>query len=154
MGNTRTVDLHVQRMRKKLDLEDKIVAVYKIGYRLEVQVLKLFWKIFFSVMIICVSCFSIGSYILINNNFKTSLDREIKNTYTENEILNGILSQELADVSDMYIQCAELNSGNEGYTKSKWIKQIAPNININSGNGKMLYRIVDVNGCLLYTSGL
>ncbi|GAA0766124.1 response regulator transcription factor [Clostridium subterminale] len=36
MGNTRTVDLHVQRMRKKLDLEDKIVAVYKIGYRLEV----------------------------------------------------------------------------------------------------------------------
>ncbi len=35
MGNTRTVDLHVQRMRKKLDLEDKIVAVYKIGYRLE-----------------------------------------------------------------------------------------------------------------------
>ncbi|MDU1411969.1 MAG: HAMP domain-containing sensor histidine kinase [Clostridium sp.] len=112
--------------------------------------MKLFWKIFFSVMIICVSCFSIGSYILINNNFKTSLDREIKNTYTENEILNGILSQELADVSDMYIQYSEVNSGKEGYTKSKWIRQVAPNININSGNGKMLYRIVDVNGELIY----
>ncbi len=36
LGNSRTVDLHVQRMRKKLGLEDKIVAVYKIGYRLEV----------------------------------------------------------------------------------------------------------------------
>lgn len=36
MGNSRTVDLHVQRMRKKLGLEDKIVAVYKVGYRLEV----------------------------------------------------------------------------------------------------------------------
>ena len=36
MGDSRTVDLHVQRMRKKLGLEDKIVAVYKIGYRLEV----------------------------------------------------------------------------------------------------------------------
>ncbi|GKX29657.1 DNA-binding response regulator [Vallitalea longa] len=36
MGNSRTVDLHVQRMRKKLGLENKIVAVYKIGYRLEV----------------------------------------------------------------------------------------------------------------------
>lgn len=36
MGDSRTVDLHVQRMRKKLELEDKIVAVYKIGYRLEV----------------------------------------------------------------------------------------------------------------------
>ena len=45
----------------------------------------------------------------------------------------------------MYIQYAEVNSGKEGYTKSKWIKQVAPNININSGNGKMLYRIVDVD---------
>lgn len=34
-GDSRTVDLHVQRMRKKLGLEDKIVAVYKVGYRLE-----------------------------------------------------------------------------------------------------------------------
>lgn len=37
MGDSRTVDLHVQRMRKKLGLEDKIVPVYKIGYRLEVD---------------------------------------------------------------------------------------------------------------------
>ena len=35
MGDSRTVDLHVQRMRKKLGLEDKIVPVYKVGYRLE-----------------------------------------------------------------------------------------------------------------------
>lgn len=34
-GDTRTVDLHVQRMRKKLGLEDVIVPVYKIGYKLE-----------------------------------------------------------------------------------------------------------------------
>ncbi len=36
-GDSRTVDLHVQRMRKKIGLEDKIVSVYKIGYRLEVD---------------------------------------------------------------------------------------------------------------------
>lgn len=36
MGDSRTVDLHVQRLRKKIGWEDKIVAVYKIGYRLEV----------------------------------------------------------------------------------------------------------------------
>ncbi len=35
MGGSRTVDLHVQRLRKKIEWEDKIVAVYKIGYRLE-----------------------------------------------------------------------------------------------------------------------
>lgn len=33
MGNTRTVDLHVQRLRKKLGLKDKIQSVFKIGYR-------------------------------------------------------------------------------------------------------------------------
>lgn len=37
-GDSRTVDLHVQRLRKKVGLEDKIVAVYKVGYRLEEQV--------------------------------------------------------------------------------------------------------------------
>lgn len=36
IDDSRTVDLHVQRMRKKLGWEDKIVPVYKIGYRLEV----------------------------------------------------------------------------------------------------------------------
>lgn len=35
-GDSRTVDLHVQRLRKKIGWEDKIVAVYKVGYRLEV----------------------------------------------------------------------------------------------------------------------
>ena len=34
-GNSRTVDLHVQRLRKKVGWEDKLTAVYKIGYRLE-----------------------------------------------------------------------------------------------------------------------
>lgn len=37
LGDSRTVDLHVQRLRKKLSLEDKLVSVYKIGYRLEVS---------------------------------------------------------------------------------------------------------------------
>lgn len=36
-GDTRTVDLHVQRLRKKLGLEDVLKTVYKVGYRLEVK---------------------------------------------------------------------------------------------------------------------
>lgn len=32
---TRTLDLHIQRIRKKLNLKDKIKTVYKIGYMLE-----------------------------------------------------------------------------------------------------------------------
>ena len=35
-GDSRTLDLHVQRLRKKLGWEQNLVAVYKVGYRLEV----------------------------------------------------------------------------------------------------------------------
>ena len=35
-GETRTVDIHIQKIRKKLGWEDKIKTVYKFGYRLEV----------------------------------------------------------------------------------------------------------------------
>ncbi|AOY76575.1 response regulator transcription factor [Clostridium formicaceticum] len=33
-GNTRTVDMHIQRLRNKLET-DKIKTVYKVGYRME-----------------------------------------------------------------------------------------------------------------------
>lgn len=35
MGETRTIDTHIQKIRKKLNLTDNIKTVYKIGYRLE-----------------------------------------------------------------------------------------------------------------------
>jgi DNA-binding response OmpR family regulator len=35
-GDSRTVDLHVQRLRKKLGWESCLMTVYKVGYRLEV----------------------------------------------------------------------------------------------------------------------
>lgn len=34
-GETRTVDIHVQRLRDKLNLKDDIKTVFKVGYRLE-----------------------------------------------------------------------------------------------------------------------
>lgn len=36
MGDSRTVDLHIQRLRKKMNWGKAIKAVYKVGYRLEV----------------------------------------------------------------------------------------------------------------------
>lgn len=35
IGETRTIDTHIQTLRKKLDLSEQIKTVYKIGYRLE-----------------------------------------------------------------------------------------------------------------------
>ena len=36
LGQSRTVDLHVQRLKKKLGWDKEIKSVYKVGYRLEV----------------------------------------------------------------------------------------------------------------------
>ncbi|WP_103107962.1 response regulator transcription factor [Brevibacillus reuszeri] len=36
VGDTRTVDVHIQKLRKKLQMDSRIKTVYKLGYRLEV----------------------------------------------------------------------------------------------------------------------
>ncbi|MDD3218541.1 MAG: response regulator transcription factor [Lachnospiraceae bacterium] len=36
VGDTRTVDVHIQRIRKKLGWEQRISTVYKYGYRVEI----------------------------------------------------------------------------------------------------------------------
>lgn len=37
-GDSRTIDVHIQKLRKKLGWEDVIKTVYKLGYRLELDV--------------------------------------------------------------------------------------------------------------------
>lgn len=39
-GNTRTIDLHIQRIKKKLDLGDAIETIYKFGYKLNAEKLE------------------------------------------------------------------------------------------------------------------
>ena len=34
-GETRTIDIHIQQLRKKLNLRDRLVTIPKLGYRLE-----------------------------------------------------------------------------------------------------------------------
>ena len=36
IADSRTLELHVQRLRKKMSWENNLVAVYKVGYRLEI----------------------------------------------------------------------------------------------------------------------
>ncbi len=35
MGDTRTLDSHIQRLRKKLNWDNYIKTVFRVGYRLE-----------------------------------------------------------------------------------------------------------------------
>lgn len=39
-GNTRTIDLHIQRLKKKLDLGDAVETIYKVGYKFRAEKLK------------------------------------------------------------------------------------------------------------------
>lgn len=39
-GNTRTIDLHIQRLKKKLELGDAIETIYKVGYKFSPEKLK------------------------------------------------------------------------------------------------------------------
>ncbi|MBQ8210562.1 MAG: response regulator transcription factor [Clostridia bacterium] len=39
-GDTRTVDLHIQRLKKKLQLGDAVEAIYKVGYKFSEDKLK------------------------------------------------------------------------------------------------------------------
>lgn len=36
-GNTRAIDLHIQRLKKKLDVGDAIETIYKIGYKFRAE---------------------------------------------------------------------------------------------------------------------
>ncbi len=54
--------------------------------------MKFFWKLYFSIMVITMSCFSIGSYMLIQSGFHATLEREIENAYNENDIISSILN--------------------------------------------------------------
>lgn len=111
--------------------------------------MKIFWKIFFTVMIISIGCFSIGSYILINGNFQYSLNREIDTTYMENRILNTVLTQELKDVSEIYMEITD-EAADKDITQSQWLAQIAPDVNLNKYEGDIKFRILTSEGGVVY----
>lgn len=64
--------------------------------------MKFFWKLYFSIMIITISCFSIGGYMLIQSGFHSSLEREIENAYNENDIISSILNSLLFYDNNIY----------------------------------------------------
>ena len=58
--------------------------------------MKLFWKLFCSMVLITALACSAGGYALIGSQFRASLDREVSSLYEENDLLRFALAQELA----------------------------------------------------------
>lgn len=58
--------------------------------------MKLFWKLFCSMVLITALACSVGGYALIDTQFRSSLDREVSSLYEENDLLRFALAQELS----------------------------------------------------------
>lgn len=59
--------------------------------------MRLFWKLFCSMVAITVAACSLGGYVLIDSQFQTSLSREVTAVYEENDLLRYTLARELED---------------------------------------------------------
>ena len=101
--------------------------------------MKLFWKLFCSMVLITALACSAGGYALIDAQFRASLDREVSSLYEENDLLRFALAQELAF--------------NPLYSR-KELAKAAGGITITTGKGRTVsFRLSDEAGAALGGSG-
>ena len=102
--------------------------------------MRLFWKLFCSMVLITALACSAGGYALIRAQFHASLDREVAALYEENDLLRFALAQELAF--------------NPLYSREELAKA-AGGIHISTGQGRTVsFRLSDEAGKTLGGSGV
>lgn len=100
--------------------------------------MKLFWKLFCSMVLITALACSLGGYWLIDAQFRHALDREVSALYEENDLLRYALAQEL--------------TFNPLYSRRE-LAQAAGGISINTGRGTVAFRLSGEEGEALGGSG-
>ena len=93
--------------------------------------MRLFWKLFCSMVIITALVCSLGGYFLIDQQFRASLDREVSALYEENDLLRYTLARELA------LQPIDGEAA---------LSQLVSSISITTGRGAVAFRISDETG--------
>lgn len=101
--------------------------------------MKLFWKLFCSMVIVTALACSLGGYILIDAQFRDSLDREVTAVYEENDLLRYTLAQEIQTRPAM---------------DRAGLAQAVGNITITTGRGKVAFRLVDEAGDEVASNGV
>lgn len=101
--------------------------------------MKLFWKLFCSMVLITALACSAGGYALIDTQFRSGLEREVSALYEENDLLRYALAQEL--------------TFNPLYSREELAKA-AGGISISTGRGPVAFRLSDENGRNLGGSGV
>lgn len=100
--------------------------------------MKLFWKLFCSMVIVTALACSLGGYVLIDAQFRTSLDREVTAVYEENDLLRYTLAREIQ---------ARPTMDRAGLARA------VENITITTGRGKVSFRLSDEAGAAVAASG-
>ncbi len=100
--------------------------------------MRLFWKLFCSMVLITALACALGGYALIDAQFRSSFNSEVSSLYEENDLLRYALAQEL--------------KFNPGYTRQD-LADAAGNISITTGRGKVSFRLSGEEGETLGGSG-
>ena len=100
--------------------------------------MRLFWKMFCSMVIITAVACAIGGYVLIDSQFRTSLDREVSAVYEENDLLRYTLARELQD---------------QMITSQQDLVHLIGGIYITTGRGTVSFRISNQAGASVVSSG-
>ncbi|MBP1761121.1 MAG: arlS 1 [Firmicutes bacterium] len=109
-----------------------------------------FWKIFFSTIIIASATFSIGSYYLIDSQFRSSLNREITAAYEENDILRYSLNHEFNTEYEMPYNAKV--SYELVMTRKQIIWKVAQSVTINTSKGNIPFRLDDSSFQTIFSS--
>ena len=100
--------------------------------------MRLFWKLFCCMVIITTLACAAGGYVLIDSQFRTSLEREVSSVYEENDLLRYTLARELED---------------QMTTSLPDLVQLVDGIHIATGTGTVSFRISDEAGTTVVSSG-
>ena len=100
--------------------------------------MKLFWKLFCSMVSVTILACSIGGFLLIDGQFRTSLENEVETLYEENDMLRYALSREAE---------GQLLTGREMLSK------LAAGVTLTTGGRAVAFRLSDASGADLGGSG-
>lgn len=100
--------------------------------------MRFFWRIFFSIITVTIMTFSLGSFFLISVLFNSSLEREVKAAYEENDMLRTTLEMAIA------------NTPHYGDLSQDTLKNLAQSMKINTASGVLPISIDDADFKNLY----
>ena len=120
---TRTLDSHVQRLRKKLDWNEKIVTVFRIWLSSGGSRMKFFYKMFLGMTVILAVALGMIEYVTLSYSLEHAVKREQDSALSQHQMIKYsietvILNMKSEDVdkelTDMMSQSAKSIVGDEG----------------------------------------